>query len=563
MKLRVTLTGLILVGLLTAFTGVTQQQTRNKSAGNRKFSPDTERARGQMERGRRMSGTVRRMSNLLRKEKVPFEPSILFARNWKSRVRPYLQSMPEMWKTETLPQRFGGAKIANIVYLPDKIQLTGDTVILANYIVFASKQVAIVGYDDLLVFPMESVLSQNNDERLGREGSTVSSIKVSYGSEKELLKAKKEGRLVTPESVKITLDGWGSDQFLERERQRKSGAVAHHAAFQNIEKPAGATGPTGERGEPGQTPVQASSGANGNCTTNPHGVVGTTGDTASSAGTGEKGGRGLSGDDGGTLFWTIDPAVSWHSFSAKGGRGGQGGRGGPGGFPAMGGQGGDGGQPAVCPCSQFSGNGGPGGSGGRGGAGGWGGTGGPGGDGGRGGTINLTIPCNYTGNYAVDVNRGGKGPGGEPGMYTNGGQGGPGGVGKPGGSNPSCPSLGGLPGAPGGGGAPGEPGEQLTHGEDGNPGPSDGSVNTTYTGNCGESTGGGGGAGTPDLEPGSPTQYCTPWYWVWYHCEDLAAQVTIKDERHRSTHHTNGAPEPIAAFVWECVEVDRWYAGCW
>lgn len=556
MTLKLTLTGLVLVGLLTAFAGVTQQQ---KTAVNQKFSPDSEKSRAQIQRAQRMSGTVRRMSNLLRKEKVPFDPSILFARNWKSRVRPYLQSMPGMSKTETLPQTFGGAKIANILYLPDKIQLSGDTIILANYVVFASKQVEIVGYDDLLVFPLESVLSQNNDERAGAK---VSFIKTRYDSAKELLKAKKEGRLVAPQSVRISVDGWGSDQFRERERQRKSGGIAHHA-FQNADRPEGATGPTGERGYPGQTPVQTSAGANGNCTSNPHGVVGDMGDTATAAGTGDKGGRGANGDDGGTLLWTIDPAVSWHSFSAKGGRGGQGGRGGPGGFAAIGGQGGDGGLAAVCPCSQFSGNGGPGGRGGRGGLGGWGGIGGLGGDGGRGGTINLTVPCNYTGGYATNVTRGGKGPGGDPGSPTMGGQGGPGGAGKAGASNPSCPSLGGLPGAPGGGGPPGEGGEQLTSGEDGNPGASDGSVNTTYTGNCGEWTGGGGVGGTPDLEPGSPTQYCTPWYWVWYHCEDLAAKLTIKDERNRNTNHADGSYEPIAAFAWECVEVARWSAGCW
>jgi hypothetical protein len=170
MKLRLTLTVLIFIALLTTVTGITQQQTLNKSADNRKFSQETEQARAQVQRAKRMSATVRRMSNLLSKTNVPFDPSILFARNWKSRVRPYLQSMPQMLNTETLPQRFGGAKIANIVYLPDKIQLTGDTIILANYIVFASKQVEIIGYDDLLVFPMESVLSQNNDERVGKMG---------------------------------------------------------------------------------------------------------------------------------------------------------------------------------------------------------------------------------------------------------------------------------------------------------------------------------------------------------------------------------------------------------
>lgn len=562
MKLRVTLTWLIVVTLLTAFTGVSNQQATNQVQGNKKFSPDSEKSRGQIQRAQRMSGTVRRASKLLMKEKVPFEPTLLFTRDWKSRVRPHLQAMPQMGKTETLPPRFGGAKIANILYLPEKVQLTGDTVILANYLVFAGKKVEIVGYDDLLVFPMESVLSDNND--VAKNGSSVRLINARYTSEKELLKAKKDGRLVAPESVTISVDGWGGDQVRERERQRKSGSVAHHAAFQSADGNAGATGQMGERGDPGQTPVQANSGANGTCAGNPQGVIGDRGDTASPAGTGKKGGRGENGEDGNTLSWPIDPAVSWYSFSAKGGRGGQGGQGGPGGFAAVGAQGGDGGLAAVCPCPQFSGNGGPGGQGGRGSTGGWGGLGGRGGNGGRGGLINLTIPCNYTGGYVLNYNRGGQGYAGAPGVGSIGGVGGPGGAGKPGASNPSCPSLGGLPGANGGGGPPGDPGEHGSEGEDGEPGASDGSVTTAYSGNCGEWTGGG---DVPDLEPGAggggATEHCTPWYWVWYHCENYVDQLNIKDERNKHTHHANGSAEAFSAVGWQCFEVDRIYAGCW
>ena len=60
-------------------------------------------------------------------------------------------------------------------------------------------------------------MSDNNDGQVGKNGSSVRFINARYGSEKELLKAKKEGRLVAPESVKIAVDGWGSDQFLERD----------------------------------------------------------------------------------------------------------------------------------------------------------------------------------------------------------------------------------------------------------------------------------------------------------------------------------------------------------
>lgn len=562
MKLRLTLTGLILVALLTNFAGVTHQQTIDKTPGNQKFSPTTEKARAHIQRASRMSGTVRRMHNLLTKKKVPFEPTILFARNWKTRVRPYLEWMPEMSKTETLPRKFGGAKIANIVYLPDKIELTGDTVILANYLVFASKHVEIVGYNDLLVFPIKAVLSDNVNGRVGRNSSSVSFINARYSSEKALLRAQTDKRLVAPESVKITLDGWGRDQFLERERQRTSGLVGNHATPQtDIEKPAGATGETGGRGEPGQTPVQATAGANGNCANNPHGVIGDTGNQASSAGTGLEGKRGDDGAPGGTLNFPLDPQVSSYSFSAKGGRGGKGGQGGPGGFAAIGGQGGDGGLAANCPCPLFSGNGGPGGPGGRGGTGGWGGKGGPGANGGRGGILNLTIPCNYAGSYSTDVAKGGLGPGGEPGVYTIGGAGGPGGAGKSGATNPSCPQLGGSAGAGGGSGPPGEPGESGSRGDNGSPGDQDGSVNPTFTGNCAAPPPGGGG-GDPSLEPDTPMQHCTPWYWVWFHCEYYLDQNNATDQRKTHANHA-GSSGALTAFGWECQETRREYAGCW
>jgi hypothetical protein len=565
MKLRLNLTGLVLLALLTNFAIVTSRQTTDKTTGNQKFSPTTEKARAQLQRAARMSGTVRRMSAMLTKQKVPFEPTILFARNWKSLVRPYLEAMPEMSKTATLPERFGGATIANIVYLPDKIELTGDTVIVANYLVFGSRQVEIVGYDDLLVFPLKSVLSDNVKGDVGQKGSAVRLMKARYDNENKLLSALKEKQLATPESIRIKLDGWGRDQFLERERLRKSGVVAHHAALQtNVDRKAGATGATGEtgeRGEPGQTPPQASPGADGTCAGDPRGGVGEPGHAATQAGIGGEGKRGVNGDPGTTLNWPLDAAVSWYSFSARGGNGGQGGEGGPGGFAAMGGQGGDGGLAAVCPCPQFSGNGGPGGPGGSGGLGGAGGKGGPGANGGRGGTINLSIPCNYQGAYETNVTRGDEGPGGEPGRGSIGGLGGPGGAGKPGASNPSCPSLGGSPGAPGGGGRPGEPGDHGTRGEDGQPGDSDGSVNPTYTGNCGNAPGGGGGVDF-SLEPGPPTQYCTPWFWVGFHCDYYIDRLNTNNQSNIYGNHV-GNSAVLTNAEWQCFETSREYAGCW
>jgi hypothetical protein len=126
------------------------------------------------------------------------------------------------------------------------------------------------------------------------------------------------------------------------------------------------------------------------------------------------------------------------NLSARGGRGGQGGPGGDGGVPARGGKGGQGGPGDTCNCPLQSGRGGRGGVGGTGSHGGTGGNGGPGADGGKGGTINFTYPCDWTPNYAYDVNPGGKGPGGVPGTNSQGGPPGFGGEAGTGGSNISC-----------------------------------------------------------------------------------------------------------------------------
>lgn len=86
MKLRVTLTGLILVGLLSAFTGVANQQTRSKAPGNQKFSPDTGKAM---------------------KEKEPFERTITFASavNQKDDDWTYIGTSKEGVKLYYSPER--------------------------------------------------------------------------------------------------------------------------------------------------------------------------------------------------------------------------------------------------------------------------------------------------------------------------------------------------------------------------------------------------------------------------------------------------------------------------
>src|SRR6185503_4825815 len=94
MKLHAIVTLLTFICFISSFTLPTtvatqgQEQTRPSNKEERKLA--------QVESGKRMSGTVRKARQMLLEARVPFEPSFLFSRNWKKRVAPFLDQMPEM-----------------------------------------------------------------------------------------------------------------------------------------------------------------------------------------------------------------------------------------------------------------------------------------------------------------------------------------------------------------------------------------------------------------------------------------------------------------------------------
>ncbi len=527
-----------------------QQQTR---------STKEDRKLAQVERGKKMSGSVRRARQMLLEAGVPFEPSILFSWNWKKRVAPYLDQMPEMKRTRTTSNKIKGVQLANILHLPAELEITGDTIILARNLVFSGKDVKIVGHHDLLVFPLDSVLAPT--ENAQGAAPRAEFVHASWSTTKSINAARQRGLLGSPKTVSISVDGLGANEWLEQQKKRANKSVAHHS--QNSDGAPGATGQTGEPGEPGETPPEPTGVAgSGDCNTNPDGLRGQEGGWGTNGDTGFEGKRGVNGDPGRVLNWTIQPGTTWTVLSAKGGNGGQGGTGGKGGFGGRGGQGQRGGAGVVCPCPARSGNGGSGGKGGSGGHGGNGGIGGPGAKGGNGGIINLTVPCIQqpgTG-YATDTAKGHAGHGGEPGGAGTGGLGGFSGQGGKGASNISCLQVQGSDGPFGGGGQPGQHGEHGQRGPDGEPGDSNGDVHTTTSTNCGEDPSGGGG-GSPTLEPGIPEQLCTPWYWVFYRCEQVLADNSLNAYFSRLQAHHKLTLTPATEY--ECVEVDRQYAGCW
>jgi len=464
--------------------------------------------------------------DLLLKHGVPFDPDLLMEPGFQKRLAPVFAKMPEFRETHVLGKQMKGVQLADTLFLPENVELTGDTVIIANNMIFSGKNAVFKGPHDLHFFALGPVLSVNMDARSGRGQSGIF-VKTAFSkarlikavfSRASLEEAKRQGQLVEPNSITLNIDALGRDEWLESQKAAKA-RFANHAGRsttqqqENIDKPPGATGDKGANGAPSTEPPTNGEGPPGLCPSVPDGGTGETGFTAPIAGTGGTGLRGTDGDNAGTLNLTVSSSSDTHFYnlSAKGGRGGQGGPGGDGGLPARGGRGGPGGPGATCACPLQSGRGGRGGTGGQGSKGGTGGMGGPGADGGQGGTINFTYPCDWTPNWASDVNPGGKGPGGAPGPNSLGGPGGFGGGPGTGGSNISClDKAGGNLGS----GPEGPPGENTTDVPSqgtlgGQKGP--GTVNTFVDPtNCAPSGGGcgltfdGGGSNACECDPDSP-----------------------------------------------------------
>lgn len=519
-----------------------------------------------IQKAKRLSPSVRKIRKLLKDAKIPLEAADLFSPFWHRKVSAYSGVVPDLTRLKSGSNKLKGVHVADTLVLPEKVELTDDTLIIARQVVFSGRNVVIKGNHDLHFFQSAPPLS-TTDGVQARFGNGVLFLKAGYSPAKSVEDAKARGLLVEPQTITINVDGYGREQWLEdqkkKEKQRDLGRrAAHYVAPQQangVDRTG--EGTTGADGSPTTQPGQASMGAEGNCNTHPSGYTGDDGDSPPTAGTGHTGGIGTDGGDAFTLNYKIEQGSGFVALSARGGGGQKGGRGGPGGWAAPGGMGGQGGPGSVCNCPQASGNGGQGGRGGTGGRGGSGGDGGQGGKGGNGGTINLIKPCDFT-NYSTNVNAGTRGPGGDPGQYSAGGAAGPGGPGGTAASNPYCATLGGnsLGTGPGGTGGP----AGYSDGDAGPAGPennSNGNVNPTDYGNCG-----GGGPDYTDIQPsGGFTEYCQPYDWVWIHCEMYADEEEARLMRKyeptvKANHYIRSLISTAPS--WECYEVARWYAGC-
>src|SRR5438552_2045317 len=73
---------------------------------------------------------------MLLSQGVPFDPDLLLEPNWNSALAPVFAQMPEMQMSRYQSGPLGGVELADTLYLPEKVQLSYDLVIIAKHLVF-------------------------------------------------------------------------------------------------------------------------------------------------------------------------------------------------------------------------------------------------------------------------------------------------------------------------------------------------------------------------------------------------------------------------------------------
>lgn len=91
---------------------------------------------------------------VLLEHEVPFEPNRLREVGWQKNLAPVFETMPEMQKISRYGTTISGLLMGKNLYFPEKVVLTGDTVIVADKIMFEGHNVEITGNYALYIYPV-------------------------------------------------------------------------------------------------------------------------------------------------------------------------------------------------------------------------------------------------------------------------------------------------------------------------------------------------------------------------------------------------------------------------
>ena len=114
---------------------------------------------------------------LLEEKGVPFDPEVMLKDSWKEDLAPVLDQMPEMQTSRAVGDRMEGVQMADALFLPEKVKLTGDTIIIARKVVFEGRNALLKGPHNIYYFPLEKdgVLGMSLDAAVRQQIGPLSS----------------------------------------------------------------------------------------------------------------------------------------------------------------------------------------------------------------------------------------------------------------------------------------------------------------------------------------------------------------------------------------------------
>src|SRR5712691_4660530 len=150
-KVRFLKASVLIFCLVAAFSPIKVSTQRGKPQ-TPSLDPNNPVHRERIEQAKRKAVAVNQVRQLLTDAHVPFDPHLLFSRNWQQKLATALAKMPEMYMESFHRGPLAGVKIADTLHLPEKVKLDGDTVIIANRIKFEGKNVVIKGNHGIHIF---------------------------------------------------------------------------------------------------------------------------------------------------------------------------------------------------------------------------------------------------------------------------------------------------------------------------------------------------------------------------------------------------------------------------
>jgi hypothetical protein len=96
-------------------------------------------------------------ARLLRSKQVPFEPEMLLENNWPKKLAPIFDQMPEMQEARYRAEPLAGVQLADTLYLPERVEIVADTIILVRHLVFEGAEAVIKGNYHIALYPANDV----------------------------------------------------------------------------------------------------------------------------------------------------------------------------------------------------------------------------------------------------------------------------------------------------------------------------------------------------------------------------------------------------------------------